>query len=638
MAEIDIKAKALSDARERILKLQEQMTDRVLQMAAEVEKLMTLVSPAEARSFLKARCNLPSTELSTYVAFATALKRSEDVLRNARASFPVVKALVSADANTREDILARMAAGAQIDTKDVATIRRRLAAAKLTASEAMTAHNRKIVAAAARKQVKAAVLSFEEKTSFFIEALRSHLSKSRKGSAVVQAELRHQAPGLLNEFESLFGKDFPAKAAPNSAGHRMGLAHRVLGDIASGRIDGVGPIETTALQTLSGKSRVQIGGRAKVMSEIPSKAMRPRVLELCAGAGGLALGLERAAFEHVALVEYDRNAAATLRLNRPDWNVIEVDVRKMDFTRFRQHRVDIVAGGLPCTPFSTVGERKGKHDDNDLLMEGVRAVKEVAPKAFLFENVEGLLHAKHADYVAALLRKLSRLGYQTEIHRINSRDYGVAQDRPRVMIVGFRKDLAGGFRMPPKFPKMAKNMGDVLADLMGANGWSAVGDWVSMMRKRPEFDRFGKPIGIGALSDTIRGYQGSAQEGEARRALKNGVSYAPPAKAAPTNEEAAKEGFVPRLTNRMRARLQDFPDEWAFVGGIGSVADQIGNAVAPAVGQAMGLALTSALKGWEIDWEAIMRPQLSDTKRIHMDPPALGGPEPLERVSSYIET
>jgi DNA (cytosine-5)-methyltransferase 1 len=122
------------------------------------------------------------------------------------------------------------------------------------------------------------------------------------------------------------------------------------------------------------------------------------------------------------------------------------------------------------------------------------------------------------------------------------------------------------------------------------------------------------------LSDTIRGYQGSAQQGEARRALKNGVSYAPPAKAAPTKEEASREGFVPGLTNRMRARLQDFPDEWEFSGGLGAVADQIGNAVAPGVAKAVGLAMFSALMGVEWDWGAMMGTRSS---RALVSPPAL---------------
>ncbi|MGO7790776.1 DNA cytosine methyltransferase [Rhizobium ruizarguesonis] len=601
------------------------MTDKVLQMAAEVETLMDVVPAPEARAFLKARCNLPATELSTYVGFAKTLKGSEDVLRAARVSFPVVKALVSSDDDARREILERMEIGAQIDTKDVASIRRRLAAAKLTAAEASTAENRRIVAAAARKQAKEAISGYEAKISAFIEELKLHFRKGQANGVVVQTGLRHQAGRLLEEFESLFGGEQPPLASlrPASPQYRIAHAHKVLGDVATGRLLEIGPMQTSALQAFAGRARVSFDPRPrKPLADLASLSFRPRVLELCAGAGGLALGLERAGFEHVALIEFNKHAAATLRRNRPDWNVVEEDVRKVDFTPYR-NRVDLLAGGLPCTPFTTVGEKKGKRDENDLLMEGVRAVREVKPKAFVFENVEGLLHARHADYVATLLRGPSKAGYQTEIHRINTRDYGVAQDRSRIMIVGFRKDAAGIFRMPPKFPEMARNMGDVLADLMGASGWNGAEDWVRMMRKRPEFDRFGNPIGVGALSDTIRGYQGSPKEGEARRALENGVSYAPPAKVAPTNDEASREGFVPGLTNRMRARLQDFPDDWKFVGGMGSVADQIGNAVAPAVGQAMGLALVSALKEWEIDWHAMMERSIGLARRRIVSPPPI---------------
>ncbi|MBY3514150.1 hypothetical protein HFN76_18210 [Rhizobium laguerreae] len=147
MADIDAKAQALSAARHRILQLQEQMADKVLQMAAEVEKLMDVVPLSEAKAFLKARCNLPVVELSTYVGFAKTLKGSEDVLREARVSFPVVKALVSADPDARREILERLEIGAQIDTKDVASIRRRLVAAKLTAAEALTAMGLALVSA-----------------------------------------------------------------------------------------------------------------------------------------------------------------------------------------------------------------------------------------------------------------------------------------------------------------------------------------------------------------------------------------------------------------------------------------------------------------------------------------------------------
>ncbi|MGL4092050.1 DNA cytosine methyltransferase [Agrobacterium cavarae] len=597
MADIDPKAQALSLAVKRITDLQRQMTDRVLAMAVEIEKLTEIVPAGEAKAFLKARCNLPVTELSTYMGFAKTLKGSEDVLRKAQASFPIVKALVAAEHDARQEILERMEIGARIDTRDVTLIRKRLANAKLTPVEALTAANKKAVAAAVRRQAKASAASFEERIAFLVEELRKHFRIDGERSPVAERELRQRAGVLHVECNLLFGdaRNDLASIRPATPAFRIAMARKMLGDFASGQLSEIGPVETSALSSLSGQSRMAVRGLTrKPLATVPPRQYRPRVIELCAGAGGLALGLERAGFEHVALIEKNRNATATLRANRPHWNVVEADVRKMDFTQYRDRGIDLLTGGLPCTPFSTVGQKKGQHDKNDLMREGLRAVREIAPKAFMFETVEGFLHARHSDYVAFLLREFSKAGYPTEIHRINARDYGVAQNRSRIMLLGLRKDLAGSFRMPRKFPELHTNVGIALADLMGENGWSGAEAWLKSMRDRDY------------RSDTIRGYQGSAREGEAIRSGKQQLRYAPPAKAAPTDEEASKKGFVPGLTNEMRARLQGFPDDWQFVGGIGTVADQIGNAVVPAVGQAMGLAMSSALKGWEIDWDAMI--------------------------------
>lgn len=597
MADIDPKAQALSAAIRRITELQKQMTDRVLAMAVEIEKLTDVVPAGEAKALLKARCNLAEVELSTYMRFAKSLKGSEQVLRKSRASFPVIKSLVAADQDTRKEILERMAIGARIDTKEVALIRRRLADAKLTPAEALTAANKKAVAAAIRRQAKASAASFEGRIASLVDELRKHFRTGGERSSVAERDLRKQAGVLHVEGNLLFGdaRNDLASTRPATPAFRIAMAQKVLGDFASGQLSEIGTTETSALSSLSGQSRMAVRGvTRKPLATVPPRHYRPRVIELCAGAGGLALGLERAGFEHVALIEKNRNATATLRANRPHWNVVEADVRKMDFTQYRDRGIDLLTGGLPCTPFSTVGQKKGQHDKNDLMREGVRAVREIAPKTFMFETVEGFLHSRHADYVAFLLREYSRAGYSTEIHRINTRDYGVAQNRSRVMLVGLRKDLAGSFRMPRKFSQLNTNIGVVLADLMGANGWTGAEAWLKSMRDRDY------------RSDTIRGYQGSAREGEAIRSGRQQLRYAPPAKAAPTDEEASKKGFVPGLTNEMRARLQGFPDDWHFVGGIGAVADQIGNAVVPAVGQAMGLAMSSALKGWQIDWETMM--------------------------------
>lgn len=628
MPDIDSRAQALSDARVRILKLQAQMTDRVLQMAAEVEKLMEIVPPAEAKAFLKARCNLPAVELSTYVGFAKTLKGSQDVLREARASFPVIKALVSADAEARQEVLERMQIGAQIDSKDVLAIRRRLSDAKLTVAESLAARNRKLVAAAARKQTKMTVAALEDRMSAFVDDVRKRPTENNS----VPADIRERAEVLLGEFETLFGTGHPPlhELKETTPAYRVARAHHALKRFKDGSFDNkfgfglkasdVGPTAVDALQVMTGRAMKVFGlvHFPRGLTELPPKRYHLRVLELCAGGGGMALGLERAGFQPVALIEIDRQAAATLRKNRPNWPVVEADVRKVDFTRY-EGKVDLLAGGVPCTPYSTIGERKGKSDENDLLPEAVRAVREVRPKAFVFENVDGLLHAKHADHVAAALRQFSKAGYETIIERINTRDYGIAQNRSRVLLVGLRRDLSGSFRMPPKFPRMATNIGDAVADLMGANGWSGACDWVSRMREMAVIDDAGNLIRTGILADTIRGYKGSGYKGEKARWLRNGVAYAPIAKAAPTDEDAQAERFVPCLTNRMRARLQGFPDDWEFVGGIPSVADQIGNAVAPVVAQAVGLAMYSALQGMGFDWEAM----LTLRHRREVEPPPL---------------
>ncbi|MHC2297959.1 DNA cytosine methyltransferase [Rhizobium mongolense] len=648
MGDIDIKAQALSDARARILKLQEQMTDRVLQMAAEVEKLLEIVPPGEAKAFLKARCNLPAVELSTYVGFAKTMKGSEEVLREARASFPVIKALVSADAEARQEVLERMQIGAQIDSKDVAVIRRRLSEAKLTVAESLAARNRKLVAAAARKQTKTTVAAFEERMSAFVDDVRKRPTENNS----VPADVRELAGVLLGEFATLFGAEHPPlhELKENTPAYRLGRAHHALKCFRDNSFDNkfgfglkasdIGPTAVDALQVMTGRP-MKVFGLAhlpKGLTELPPKRYHLRVLELCAGGGGMALGLERAGFQPVALIEIDRQAAATLRKNRPNWPVVEADVRTVDFTPYKG-KVDVLAGGVPCTPYSTIGERKGKSDENDLLPEAVRAVREVRPKAFIFENVDGLLHTNHADHVAAALRQFSKAGYETVIERINTRDYGVAQNRSRVLLVGLRRDLSGSFRMPPKFPKMVTNIGDAVADLMGANGWSGAGDWVSRMREMAVVDNAGNLIRTGILADTIRGYKGSGHKGEKARWLRNGVAYAPIAKAAPTDEDSRTEGFVPCLTNRMRARLQGFPDDWEFVGGIPSVADQIGNAVAPVVAQAVGLAMYSALQGMEFDWEAI----LALRHRREIDPPPLVpstddiNADPARRIGTRID-
>jgi site-specific DNA-cytosine methylase len=167
------------------------------------------------------------------------------------------------------------------------------------------------------------------------------------------------------------------------------------------------------------------------------------VLELFAGAGGLAVGMEKAGLKCVALNEIDKWACSTLRKNRPNWNVIEGDVR--DFSAKEFKGVDLLAGGVPCPPFSKAGKQLGSDDERDLFPEALRLVDECRPKAVMLENVRGFLDAVFSDYRMSLRKELKSLGYDANWHLLNASDFGVPQLRPRVVVVAIRNDLAKDF-------------------------------------------------------------------------------------------------------------------------------------------------------------------------------------------------
>lgn len=170
-----------------------------------------------------------------------------------------------------------------------------------------------------------------------------------------------------------------------------------------------------------------------------ARARQLTSIEICAGAGGQALGLENAGFNHLAVVELDPHACATLRSNRPYWNTIQADVTKWNATGYRGS-VDLFAGGVPCPPFSKAGRQLGAMDERDLFPHAVRLVRQCQPKAVLLENVRGLLDERFAAYRAELDRQLGDEGYHTFWKLHHASDFGVPQLRPRTILVA----LTGG--------------------------------------------------------------------------------------------------------------------------------------------------------------------------------------------------
>ena len=156
-------------------------------------------------------------------------------------------------------------------------------------------------------------------------------------------------------------------------------------------------------------------------------------IEICAGAGGQALGLSMAGFEHVALIEYEKDYCDTLKRNRPDWNVICGDIKEFSGWPYR-FKIDLLAGGVPCPPFSVAGKQLGSDDERDLFPEMLRLVEEIVPKAVMIENVRGFLDPVFEDYRENIFAQLDKLGYNAQIKLLQASDYGVPQLRPRIVI------------------------------------------------------------------------------------------------------------------------------------------------------------------------------------------------------------
>ena len=307
-------------------------------------------------------------------------------------------------------------------------------------------------------------------------------------------------------------------------------------------------------------------------------------IEICAGAGGQAFGLEQAGFDHVALVEIESIACATLSLNRPEWNVINKDIK--DFSAKNYKGVDLLAGGVPCPPFSIAGKQLGQLDERDLFPEALRLVKECNPKAVMLENVRGILGIKFKEYRRHILDRLYKMGYQCDWRLVNSSDYGVSQLRPRAILVALKKEYFDYFKWPAKNEIPPLTVGELLYEEMASSGWENIDNWKLIANNiAPTLVGGSKKHGGADLGPT-RAKQSWARLGVDGKGLAN---------VPPVN--GSKE--MPRLTLKMTALIQGFPKEWQFAGKKTPAYRQVGNAFPPPVAKAMGLSIKKALKKYE---------------------------------------
>ena len=331
-----------------------------------------------------------------------------------------------------------------------------------------------------------------------------------------------------------------------------------------------------------------------------------RSIELFAGAGGLALGLEMAGFRHLGLVEFDKYAAGTLKINRKNWNVLCEDIEevaKRDLEKefkIRKYELELLSGGAPCQSFSYAGKRLGLEDTRGTMFYHYATfLKKLQPKMFLFENVKGMLTHDKGNTFKTILDVFEEQGYIVTYSVLNALDYNVAQKRERLIVVGVRKDFKKIINFD--FPKKKERklvLRDVLLDVPESEG-------AKYSKEKEKIFSLVPPGGYWRDIDPeiAKEYMKTCWDmGGGRTGILRRLSLDEPSLTILTTPQMKQTDRchpleVRPFNIRESARIQSFPDDWVFVGSMASKYKQIGNAVPCNLAKEVGIEIIKALKG-----------------------------------------
>lgn len=336
-----------------------------------------------------------------------------------------------------------------------------------------------------------------------------------------------------------------------------------------------------------------------------SSQKKYKVIEFFAGAGGLALGLEKAGFSTVLLNEFDKHAVATLRKNRPEWQVIEEDIVTLVEKGISKYlgsdkEIDLISGGYPCQAFSYAGKGLGLEDARGTLFYPfAKVIEELKPKMFLAENVKGLVSHDNGRTLKTMIEVYEKLGYEVKYKIMNALDYGVAQKRERVAIIGIRKDLKEKYNLNYKFPK-PYGYKLTLKDILKNVPKSEVTEYST---RKKEVMKLVPPGGCWRdLPEEIAKehmgasyYLGGGKTGMARRLSWDEPGLTVLCSPSQKQTERCHPDEIRPFSIRENARIQSFPDEWEFMGSISAKYKQIGNAVPVNFAEAIGKSIIDVL-------------------------------------------
>lgn len=631
---------ALRRARDAVMRRRRAMTEAFLGIVDTVEDVRAVLAVSKLRAFLVSECGVDRADVKTYLKFTEALGEHRETIASRDVAFATIKAMVAAPEPVRREVIERIELGSFVHAGDVAAIRRSKARQDEPPALAAERRRQKALRAAAEQKAQSGLEAFCAEFRSFAKGLVDFYNRGIDGTieqsdyAATRASLTGEAARCLSRFEVLFDVTaLPAAWEYHLDGHdedavrlaRTGDALRSLaaGDLKTIEPDSGNPVDRShapvdrwiaesiawmfddrgiATEALKQPRTAAVVARPTHVRP-PSRLSS---LEICAGAGGQALGLHAAGFDALYLYEQDKYAAATLEANGGLGIVRRADIKKVDFSHLRG-MVDLVAGGVPCQPHSRQGKQRHAGDERDLFGEAVRIVDEVRPRAFFFENVEGFASRGNADQRAELYDRFRSLGYESQVFSISGSDLGLPQERKRVAFVGFRDVPLHRFRLPPKLPHLRTTIGEALLDLVAADGWEGAEDWAATK---------GAGLGLTIIGGSKQtGRYGFASWWMFPRWEELGIDAVEIAAEPPSSDHPRDGSF--RLTLEMAARLQGFPDGWPFQDPSSRKGEtakyrphikrQIANALPPVMARAIGLSIYAALTGTEFDWEKALR-------------------------------
>ncbi|PWE55512.1 hypothetical protein DEM27_15800 [Metarhizobium album] len=640
----DVQAKAMGKTKREILKVHAEIGGRFFKLGKLIEELAHVAPEIDLREFLSTECAIDRAEANTLLRFGEVFRGREKTITKAYLPPSALMAIAKADEATRIEAFTRIDAGLRLDADDVDALKtdlRRMSRSydenrrddRLSALEDRATQTARLTARTLERRVDGLLDMIHE---FFEEHLlvpegwgvyEYVADIESAGYKASHARIRSEAAAALDEFERVYGRQHlpgnewrSALARGDELGPGLAKAHLSLKSFVAGRFgEPIGfDFQTDESQTIGfdiweglvflSPDTKQIGSPWKY--PVAQPPFRLNCVEICAGAGGQSIGLHAAGFDPVALYENDDDAAATLRRNWYRWKVIRKDVRNESFVRYRG--IDLVAGGIPCLPYSQGGGGLGKMDDRDLLNEAVRVVREAQPKAFFFENVPGFMFDRHSDHRARALAAFRDLGYEVTIQKLEGKDFGIGQARTRIVIVGFADGLLHRFNMPRTADASTVN---VLEDLLMVHRTppetrprdGETSDGYSAEQKRFDewADHWIREYG-GRCTPTIAGIANGAQDNTAKAWAAAGFDVRKLAGGPPTPADITSIDYLPCLTIRMLQRLQNFPDEWAFSGDRSQQIRQITNAFPPRLARSIAQAIYTALTGVTFNQKSLM--------------------------------